>query len=203
MEHVCKYCFQDIDTQQDFTHWLWQDALLCGTCAHQLQVVKKTISFDALKVHVLYRYNDFLESMLFQYKEGRDIALKDVFFHEYTKYIERRYRGYTLVLMPSSEAKTKERGFHALASMLTHIHLHKISLFYKSENRKQSLQSLQQRQHIDEVIHVKEGETVPQTKLLLIDDVCTTGATLKCAYHLLQSHTMKIEALVLCAHPLL
>lgn len=203
MAHTCIYCFQDVDTKQDIHHWFWQDALLCGECSHQLTLVKKTILLDTLPVYVCYRYNEFLETMLFQYKESRDIALQDVFFHTFNKFIERRYRGYTLVLMPSSEEKTKERGFHALEAMLRHIHLHKISPFYKSENRKQSLQSFEQRQHIDEVIHLKADITLPQTKLLLVDDVCTTGATLKCAYQLLAAHTMNIEALVLCAHPLL
>ena len=49
----------------------------------------------------------------------------------------------------------------------------------------------------------KQEYPLPRGDLLLIDDVCTTGATLQRAYQLLRPHSNTIEAVVLCAHPLL
>ena len=47
----------------------------------------------------------------------------------------------------------------------------------------------------------KPDIVLPKTRLLLVDDVVTSGNTLLCAYDLLQEHRYKIEALALCANP--
>lgn len=151
---------------------------------------------------MLYEYNDFLENLLYQYKEGGDVALRDMFFYEERDMLKRQYKGYTMVLMPSSSAKNQERGFYALAEMTAQIALPQCSLFYKSENRKQSALSYEKRQMIHEVMHLREDAQIPKGKLLLVDDVCTSGATLACAYRLLQPYAKQIAALVLCANPL-
>lgn len=48
---------------------------------------------------------------------------------------------------------------------------------------------------------MKPNIVLPKTRLLLVDDVVTSGNTLLCAYDLLQKHRYKIEALALCANP--
>lgn len=198
----CRLCFKDIGYKQDFFHWLKQDALLCGECRNQLDEVHTVRKIGNLSVHILYAYNDFIESMLYQYKEGRDIALAPVFLHEHIPWILRHYKGYTMLLMPSGEEKTKERGFHALELMYKDIQLEKIHPFYKSENRKQSTLHYDERQKIGEILHRKKDVVLPKRNIVLVDDVCTTGATLKCAYDLIKEHTVEVEAFVLCANPL-
>lgn len=202
MDKECILCLEDIERKQDFFHWLKQDALICGECRGQLEYVNTIRYLDGLPVHILYAYNDFIESMLFQYKEGRDVALAPVFFHEHKGWMEHHYKDYTMLLMPSSKEKTRERGFHALEEMLKEVKLCKLQPFYKSENRKQSTLHYKQRQSIGEIIHRHTSIPLPKKKLLLVDDVCTTGATLKCAYDLIKEHTVEVEAFVLCANPL-
>lgn len=197
---VCPVCFQEVLQHQSFAHWLFQDALLCGDCLQKWEHVHYDLSLQGCSTHVLYVYNDFLENLLFQYKEGQDVALREIFFHEYRRWIEHTYRGYTLVLMPSSREKTQERGYHALLEMVKQIDLPYLQPFYKTENRKQSTLSFAQRQTIQTIMRLDPAIKLPQ-KALLIDDVCTTGATLQCAYQLLPKHTMEVRALVLCATP--
>lgn len=48
---------------------------------------------------------------------------------------------------------------------------------------------------------MKPNIVLPKIRLLLVDDVVTSGNTLLCAYDLLQEHRYKIEALALCANP--
>lgn len=199
MKH-CLLCFQNIQNHQNFYHWLSDRSLLCGDCLKEWQEVHASYHLNNFNVYVLYLYNDFLENLIFQYKEGQDVILAPVFFHECRRWIEQHYRGYTLLLMPSSKEKTEERGFHALSAMLQSVNLPKLRPFYKSENRKQSTLSFAERQKIGEILHLDETMELPE-KLLLIDDVCTTGSTLNCAYQLLAQHTMRVQALVLCATP--
>jgi len=202
VKRKCLLCFQPIHKNEDFYHWLKGDAWICADCRSRLHSIRATYNLDGLPVHVLYEYNDFLENYLFQYKEGGDVALRDCFFHEDLHYIRKKYKGAVMVLMPSSEEKTQARGYHALREMVSTLPFIKIEPFYKSENRKQSTLSYAQRQTIGEVMHLRDDVSLPQKKLLLVDDVCTSGATLRCAYHLLKEHTSDMEALVLCANPL-
>lgn len=193
---------EDIAKKLSVFHYIKQDQLLCEQCYMQLKRIQLHTTWNRIPFTVLYEYNDFLENMLFQYKEGHDVALQDIFFHDDIQEINRKFRHYTIVIMPSSQEKFEERGFVPMKQMLAKCSIQVIEPFYKSENYKQSLQSFKNRERIKEVLHVKPGFKLPKTKLLLMDDVCTSGSTLKCAYQLLSQHTYKIEVLVLSANRL-
>lgn len=175
---------------------------MCGECRNQLAPLGKQVIMEGLPISMLYTYNTFIENMIFQFKEGRDIALRKVFFHEVMQEINDKYRHYTVILMPSSKEKMIERGFLPVKEMLQECKLPILEPFYKRVNHKQSLQNMKNRALISQVIQRKRDVSLPAKPLLLIDDVCTSGSTLLCAYHKLQPHTYKIEALVLAAHPL-
>ncbi|MFR8213118.1 MAG: ComF family protein [Longicatena caecimuris] len=201
VEH-CLLCFQNVHKQEDIFHYVKRSSFLCGACRKQLEPLCKSTKLDSLQLSMLYRYNDFLESMIFQFKEGRDIALRPVFFHEVMQELNDKFRQYAIVLMPSSKEKMLERGFLPVREMLQACKLEIIEPFYKTSNHKQSLQNMQNRALISQVIQRRSDVSLPQKPLLLVDDVCTSGSTILCAYRKLLPHTYKIEALVLAAHPL-
>lgn len=198
----CLICNRDRSRHQDFYHWIHSDTLLCGDCQLQLNPVETVRMLDDMKVHILYEYNGFLENLLFQYKEGQDVALRQMFFWDYRHQIRKQFKGRTILLMPSSEAKNRERGFHALKEMSAVIHLPTLQPFRKRSDHKQSLLSYEQRQHISKFMDWQLDAEFSKRKVLLVDDVVTTGATLRAAYKLLPQSIKKAEALVCCAHPL-
>lgn len=198
----CLLCHKELDYKQNFFQYFQESEALCGRCKEQLKFLNVKTKLEDMPLHILYEYNDFLESMLFQYKEGRDIALANVFFQPFLTKLSSKFRHHVIVLMPSSKEKMLERGFLPVREMLKNCPLAIWEPFYKVNNTKQSMQSFENRQFISQVIKRKENETLPGRKLLLVDDVCTSGSTLLCAYHLLKEHKLKVEALVLCAHPL-
>ena len=198
----CPYCFRDLHQQESFLHYLYRDSCLCGVCRKQLVVVNKKAVIDGLPITMFYQYNDFFESMIFQFKEGRDIALRQVFFHECIKQLNDRYRHFTIILMPSSKEKMMERRFLPVKEMLCECKLPILEPFYKVNNHKQSLQSMETRKMIAQVIKRNPTIKIPPKPLLLVDDVCTSGSTILCAYQKLLPHRFKIEAFVLSAHPL-
>lgn len=199
-ETWCRFCMEDITRGQTIFDYLKQDALLCGECRRQLEVLNQRTKIREMPLHVIYLYNEFLENLIFQYKEGLDTALRDIFFYDVMDKINMKFRQYTIVLLPSSEEKTEERGFLPVKEMLYRCKLPIIEPFYKISNHKQSLQTFENRVLISQVIKRKVSVKLPKTKLLLVDDVCTSGNTLASAYTLLKEHPYKIEALVLCAH---
>lgn len=91
-----------------------------------------------------------------------------------------------------------ERGFEATIEIYSTLDIFVHSPFYKKENIKQSSQSKIQRSHIKDVLALKQLYPLPQQKILLVDDVCTTGNTLYAAQKLLHADCM----FVLAAHPL-
>lgn len=197
----CLICFQDVETNLSLDQWLRQDALICGDCQRKFEYINLHTHLEGMPLHILYNYNDFLENLLYQFKENRDIALHDVFFHAHIKEINDKYRHSQVIIMPSAYEKIRERGFHHMQEMLKECHLPIKDVMEKTQNHKQSLQSFEERQNIASYIRLKRNYQLSKQPILLIDDVITTSATLKHAYHLLHSHTSKIEALVLCANP--
>lgn len=198
---TCLICFQDIQKGLTFYDWLRQDSCICGVCKEKFRRLDLKTTLDGMHLFCLYEYTEEMEKLIFQYKEGRDIALAPIFFHEDLKQLHDKFRQYHLLLMPSSQEKQQERGFLPMKEMLKGIQLPMIEPFYKIKDHKQSLQSFENRKNIEHIIKRDLSVSLPDAPLLLIDDVCTSGSTLKCAYHLLREHTNRIEALVLCAHP--
>lgn len=197
----CLICFEDIYHKTSFIQYFQKEDIICGQCARKFVLCKQSFKIDTLILDAIYVYNDFLESLFFQLKEGRDIALQDIFLRNMNNELIKKYRGFTLVFMPSSNQKTKERGFFALEAMFKQIHLPKISLFEKNKDIKQSIQTYTKRKEISKHIVLKEGAVLPCTKILLVDDVCTSGSTLKSAYDLISHHTYEVRALVISVHP--
>ena len=198
----CLYCFQNIHTHEDIFHYILHTSLLCGDCLKQLEEYKRVICIDELTIYVWYIYNTFLEGMIFQFKEGHDIALRNVFFYDAIPYLQHHYKNYTIVVLPSSKEKMIERSFLPVKEMLKGCKLEIIEPFYKSCNYKQSLQHFSQREHIQDIMKRNPDVVLPQTPLLLVDDVCTSGNSLLCAYKLLKPHPYPIQAFVLSAHPM-
>lgn len=202
MNEICLLCSQDIDHQVSIFNYFFQKDLLCGNCRKQLEVFHQYVVKRGVKILALYLYNDFVENMLFQFKEGRDVALKHTFLYLYKKEIKDKFRHYTIVYMPSFKKKNEERGFFALEEMLEEIELPKISVFEKKKTYKQSLQPYEKRNKVKEVLTLKKGYSLPKTPLLLFDDMLTSGNTLLHAYSLIQEHPYDIQACVCCIHPL-
>lgn len=198
----CKICLQELQGRQTLWQWLLMEDQICAACRSCFVIADQTIELEGLQVHVLCLYDDYMEKLLFQLKEGRDIALASVFFYPFDT-LFRKYKEWNWVLMPCSEQKYIERGFIPLREMLADMHHALYEPLYKKTDFKQSTRSIRERVKVNQEIELKQEYPIPQGKILLIDDVCTSGATIKRAYHLLRGHSTSIEAIVLCAHPLL
>lgn len=195
----CLICMKDSDEGKNVFEYFKEETFLCGNCLHKCIPFPHIYEYEGLRIKTLYIYNDFMESILFQFKEGKDIALKHIFYTLIKQKDFDKYKGYTIVYMPSSDIKNKERNFFALAEIYNHISLPKQNLLIKTKDIKQSLQTVENRKKIKN--HIKLVKPLPTTPILLVDDVLTTGSTLISAYQLMKQHTYKIEAIVLCVHP--
>ena len=124
---------------------LFSDDLLCLSCRSGWQKRKLEMELAGLKLESSYVYNGAFSSALVQYKEMGDEAIADIFMHVVRKRFIRRYRGYTLVPMPSSEEKRRARGFDHVRGMFACTGLPMVRLFEKTGEGDQKSRSKKQR----------------------------------------------------------
>lgn len=164
--------------------------LLCGTCQASLIPHKQK--------SILYVYNDFMRSLLFSYKAMGDLALAPVFLEAYKDVLKRKYRGYIICVVPSLENENLERGFAVLPPIFASLGLEIIFPFYKKYAYKQA--TSHHREAIYDVIDFKKRPNIKGKKILLCDDVVTSGHTLKaCKRLLLLCQPKKISILVIAS----
>lgn len=194
----CKICFEDIYHKVSLLSYFSYKDVICEGCRSKMQEINKWKQIDTLNVYCIYAYDTYMENLMFQFKEGRDIALKDVFLYTQKKKIEKMFKDYTIIFMPSSKEHTKIRGFIPLEEMFLNINLNKENILEKKGMYKQSVLSYAQRKQVKNCIKMKKGCKKHRGKVLLVDDVMTSGETLLSAYALLKDDCEEIKALIVC-----
>ncbi len=168
----CLWCLDAFDPESRLIDCLTTQRVMCLKCHERLSYKPIRFKIGNVVVYSLYEYDEAFSRLLIQYKEMRDIVLKDV-FKELINEVSFRSQQ---VLMPSSQEKIEQRGFHHLQE----IFVDAINPLRKSNHIKQVGLNKEERSHIHfELIQPVSG------KLVLVDDVITTGSTLNEAIRLL------------------
>ena len=174
---------------------LMTKAEVCPDCQKWHQV-KETV---LLKNTALYAYDEagrkFME--LFKYVgDTRVIAL--VIKELRRELLGYQKKGYVLCPLPSSEASLKKREFEAIPTLLKQCQVPTVSLLeHIGKGKKQSEKTRQERLQLKQPFRAKEGVVIPK-KVLLVDDVYTTGATLHLAAKvLIKTGVEEVESLTL------
>ena len=151
---------------------------LCDDCVrweeHELQgVLTRNVS--------IYRYNDYMKEVLARYKFRGDAALAEYFQNEMKKVFHLHFNERLIVPIPLSDERMFERGFNQSALLMEGNVVHAL---IRNESEKQSKKSRQERLKSKNVFQVKED--VEGKSILLIDDIYTTGMTLRMAAKVLK-----------------
>lgn len=187
----CLYCDKTIDKISFKSLFLKEDGL-CPSCRGKLVLKRRMIKVQEMEVETFYDYDGMFRSLLLQYKECLDEALKDVFLYEIADYINLRYMGYKICFIPSSRKKLEFRGFEHLKLMFEEVKLKRIEgLKMKDELCQEGMDLKERMRMLDNFVYDgKQGE-----KILLADDVLTSGSTLLGAYRTLNFCTKTVKVL--------
>ena len=110
----------------------------------------------------------------------------------------------TIIPVPISKKRMKERGYNQSLLIARELSKYaKIPLqancLFKTRNiiEQSKLNKEQRKENIQNVYELKNGEILTNKRILLVDDIYTTGSTVnECAKILQQAKTEKIDVLV-------
>lgn len=148
-----------------------------------------------LKNQSLYEYNTFLKEIISQYKFRGDYILAKIFS---TKIQQKLLSDTLFVPIPLSAKRQYERGFNQSEALIVAAGHSPTHLLERTHSEKQSKKSRNKRIHIPQVFQMKEGRDVADKAILLIDDIYTTGSTLRhAAKILMQAGAKSVSSLTL------
>lgn len=192
---TCKVCFSPIYYRHLF-QW-HRPPLVCSTCHHQLEWHHQLSTFEGISIESFLDYGPSFKSRMHQYKALGDVELGKTFLHQHHDYLKLKYRGFTFLPAPSHPDHIATRGFHHLDEILMPLGLPLLHMFYKNKGYRQAEQDYQGRQGIHDVIQRHTDMPFPR-KLVLFDDVMTTGETISSMTRLVPIHKkMDIKIIVL------
>lgn len=128
-----------------------------------------------------------------------DIELKNIFLKDLNTILSFMYIGYYLVLMPSSKDNLKRRGFNHLLEIFNNLNIKMIEdLLIKKDNVDQKKLNKKEREKHKDFIGSNDLLRISGKKILLVDDVISTGNSIKQALKVLkEGNPKKIKILII------
>lgn len=163
-EHHCPHCYRSGSSD------------ICKDCQHW-QKQGNTVQHTAL-----FQYTASMADYFSRYKFQGDYLLRKVFASSLKSQLS-SYSDYTIVPIPLSPERLAERGFNQVEGLLEAAGLPYQSLLGKRDSQKQSSKTRQERLQAEQVFYLLEEKELPD-KIILFDDIYTTGATIQLATRL-------------------
>lgn len=135
-------------------------------------------SINGVKGLSIYEYDEGIKDLLYQFKGCFDIELAPVFLYQFIKELRFMYKGYVIIPAPSYRLDDERRGFNHVEEIFKQLNLQIFKLVYKIAPFKQAEQSSKMRSHISRYLVSQNMEKIRGKKVLIVDDVATTGSTM-------------------------
>lgn len=188
-------CFEKI--RENSLHFLAYETHICNKCFNKFKPVLQIFSVQNVNIFYLYNYDEIIKENLYKLKGCFDIELAPIFLDYYRYYFRLIFAGYTIVPAPSSKEADEERGFNHVVEIFKTIGLPILSCIHKTKNMKQSDLSSEDRTKIKDIL-VIDNIDLSKKKILIVDDVYTTGSTFSAMIDLIKSKSpRKIKGLLM------
>jgi len=199
-QSTCLVCFGELTNGLGWDDLLKRDDRLCGVCRKQLTELNTRYPVMEMPVRAIYLYTPFFENLIFQFKEANDLPLAPVFLEPYATRLRWQLRHKVIVTVPSSPKRIATRGYIPVVTLFQAIGIKVLHPFEKDEI-KQSNRSAKTRTLIHRHVRLTDVSVIAGKDVVLVDDVCTTGHSLKACYDLLKPHVKSLSCLVIAIHP--
>lgn len=159
---------------------------ICNDCFLKMErkVLKRKI--NGISITSFYPYNSFMSSLIYSFKGCYDIMLSECFLTYEIKILRLLYKGYYIIPVPSSKESDDLRGFNHVEEIFKPLKLPFLKILIKTKNYKQSsLNAIQRTQSVSYIERIS-NELLTDKNILLVDDIITTGSTIKRSIELIQ-----------------
>ncbi len=164
--------------------------VICGDCEYW-EKCQETRMFT-IKNHSLFYYNDFAKKLIQKIKFLGDAKLL-LIFKEWIRYYIKHNNliDYYLVPVPLHEERLSERGFNQSLFIARMINLPILDIIFKLNNDRQSKKKKAERMMFDNQYQLRDNIDVSNKKVMIVDDIYTTGATIHKIGRLLYDNNIK------------
>ncbi|GAT90751.1 competence protein ComFC [Apilactobacillus kunkeei] len=178
---------------------------ICKACGRQMD--KSGVCIDCQKWRQLgddfvnesiFQYNDAMKDFMHRYKFVGDYQLRMIFQKEIRKKIR---KDLLIVPIPVSSETKINRGFNQVIGLLGDIEYVEALMVKEKRKVRQSELNRQQRIHNKQIFTIdpKNASQIVDQKILLVDDIYTTGTTIRHAASVLRKNGAKqVLGLTLC-----
>lgn len=171
---------------------------LCKKCISELDPKFEKFKIGHIFALTLFEYDVLMRDLIYKFKGCYDFELHSIFLEPFKKELSIFYKGYTMVPAPSFDEDNRKRGYNHIVEIFKSLNLCMVELFVKTEKFKQADHNFKERKRIKKYIKMKENSVIPN-KILLVDDIYTTGSTMNTMISLLKERGISdIKVLVLC-----
>ncbi|MFD2214831.1 ComF family protein [Metabacillus endolithicus] len=130
-----------------------------------------------------------MKELLATFKFRGDAALVEVFQKDFLASYKVNYLKEKIdfvIPIPLSPERLYERGFNQAKLLANFLPLPQIDILSRTHHEKQSKKSRQERLTASNVFSIVDSSKIMNKKILLIDDIYTTGSTLRHAANVLK-----------------
>ncbi|MDN4606787.1 ComF family protein [Sporosarcina highlanderae] len=175
--------------------------LICEDCSKSFERVDIEERGDILHhVKSLYTYNEAMREFLHQYKFLQDVALSEVFADELKNVLlnKLKWKNAVIVPIPMHIDKKIERTFSQIDELLNAANVPYEDLLIKTNTEVMGEKTREERLSMRPLFSIKQGTVINKTTYILVDDIYTTGTTLRhAATVLLEAGAERVEAVTL------
>ena len=190
-------CFKEIKID-DMCRIFDKDICVCSNCQNELELIFIKFKVDGYKAVSIYEYTPFIKNLFYTYKGCFDYELNEAFLNMFYKEIRLKYRGYKVIPIPSYKEDDDKRGFNHVVEAFKKLNLEVLPIIEKTAHHKQADRNAKQRKEIGKYLALNSKIDLGKDKVLIVDDIYTTGSTIKAAIKLVEKLNPKeIRVLVL------
>ena len=174
---ICLSCFEPIK-RDPIRELIENDIFLCEKCISHVRTKLEIDRIGNTFVLFLGKYDGIMKTWLMNYKEYGDMELAKAFLYLYLPILKIFFPNHIYVPCPSHHKRNEERGFIHLEEMLKAYSLPYCLALEKTSAKENKEQTVSGRNSVSESIVLnKEADSLSGKKVVVFDDVLTTGNT--------------------------